>query len=212
MDELETIAEHARADFEARTHVRDGALAQARSLIRYASRAIRAVHRDEKDVALDKLAETANLADQLKDILDTYPDIYFAGYTQDALKEFAEARIVFALVYGGEFPTAEGLNIPYNTYLKGLAEAATEMRRRCLDLMRENSPDAAKPVLGMMEDIYAILVTMDYPDAITGGLRRQTDIVRGVLERTRGDLTVSLRQQHLEESLRKLESRLDGEG
>ena len=86
------------------------------------------------------------------------------------------------------------------------------MRRRCLDLMREHSPDAAEPVLEMMEDIYSLLVTMDYPDAITGGLRRQTDIVRGVLERTRGDLTVSLRQQHLEESLRNLEARLDGEG
>ena len=210
MDILDEIAERAHADFEARNRVRDEALAQARSLIRHASRAIRAVHRDEKDTALGKLAETAALAKQLNTNLTAYPELYFAGYTQDALKEFAEASIVFALVYGGDFPTAEGLSIPYNTYLKGLSEAATEMRRRCLDLMRENSPAAAEPVLDLMEDIYALLVTMDYPDAITGGLRRQTDIVRGVLERTRGDLTVSLRQQHLEESLRKLEARLEG--
>lgn len=210
MNPLDEIYETTHADFVARTHARDEALAQARTLIRFASRAIRAVHRDEKEEALSKLAETADLARQLNENLQEYPDIYFAGYTQDALKEYAEASIVFTLVYGGEFPTPEGLNIPSNTYIKGLAEAGTEMRRRCLDLMREGSPDEAEPVLDIMEDIYGLLVTMDFPDAITGGLRRQTDIVRGVLERTRGDLTISLRQQHLEESLRKLEARLDG--
>ncbi len=210
MNTLEEIYESTHADFVSRTQARDEALAQTRTLIRYASRAIRAIHRNEKEVALAKLAETAALARQLNVNLTDYPDIYFAGYTQDALKEYAEANIVFTLVYGGDFPTPEGLKIPSNTYIKGLAEAATEMRRRCLDLMRQGKPDEAEPVLEIMEDIYGLLVTMDFPDAITGGLRRQTDIVRGVLERTRGDLTVSLRQQHLEESLRNLEARLDG--
>lgn len=211
MNTLEEIYETAHADFVARSKVRDEALSLSRSLIRFASRAIRAVHRNEKDVALEKIAETADLAAQLNANLHEYPEIYFAGYTQDALKEYAEASIVFTLVYGGDFPTPEGLKIPANTYLKGLAEAATEMRRRCLDVMRQGNPDEAEPVLEIMEDIYGLLVTMDFPDAITGGLRRQTDIVRGVLERTRGDLTISLRQQQLEESLRKLEAKIDGD-
>jgi translin len=211
MATLDEIAESAHAYFEAQNRARDDALARTRILIRSASRAIRAVHRNEKDVAVEKINETARLAAELNDKLAAYPDLYFSGYTQDALKEYAEAKLVFALVYEEDLPTAQELGMPANTYIKGLAEAATEMRRRCLDMMRQGRPDEAEPLLAVMEDIYGLLVTMDYPDAITYGLRRQTDIVRGVLERTRGDLTISLRQQHLESSLVKLEARLDGE-
>ena len=211
MANLDEIAESAHAYFDARNRARDDALARSRILIRSASRAIRAVHRNEKDVALQKLAETGALAEELNADLAEYPDLYFSGYTQDALKEYAEARLVFALVYEEDLPTADDLNMPANTYIKGLAEAATELRRRCLDIMRQGRPDEAEPLLAIMDDIYGLLVTMDYPDAITYGLRRQTDVVRGVLERTRGDLTISLRQQHLEENLVKLEARLDGE-
>ena len=211
MANLDEIGESAHTYFEAQNRARDDALARSRVLIRSASRAIRAVHRNEKEVALQKLSETGALAEELNANLAEYPDLYFSGYTQDALKEYAEARLVYALVYEDDLPTAEDLNMPANTYIKGLAEAATEMRRRCLDIMRQGRPDEAEPLLAIMEDIYGLLVTMDYPDAITYGLRRQTDVVRGVLERTRGDLTISLRQQHLEASLVKLEARLDGE-
>ncbi|HUF39480.1 MAG TPA: haloacid dehalogenase [Anaerolineales bacterium] len=212
MATLDEISDASREDFDARNRARDDALARTRTLVREASRAIRAVHRNEKDHARSLLAETGRLAAELGDALTGFPDLYFAGYTQDALKEYAEAALVFALVYEEGFPTATELNIPTNTFIKGLGEAATEMRRRCLDLMRQGRPEEAEPLLQQMEEIYLLLVTMDYPDAITAGLRRQTDVVRGVLERTRGDLTISLGQQHLETSLRELESRLDGAG
>jgi len=212
MATLDEISERSREDFDSRNRARDEALARTRTLIREASRAIRAVHRKEKDNARNLLAETGRLAAELGDSLAGFPDLYYAGYTQDALKEYAEASLVFALVYEEGFPTPAELNIPTNTYIKGLGEAATEMRRSCLDLMRQGRPDEAEPLLDQMEEIYGLLVTMDYPDAITAGLRRQTDVVRGVLERTRGDLTISLRQQHLETSLRELEKRLDGTG
>lgn len=207
--DIDAIYETSRADFEARTRARDEALAQARTLVRFASRSIRAAHRNEQDEALANLRETAALADQLNAITADFPDIYFAGYTQDALKEHVEASAVYAIVYRTEFPTAASLHVPTSTYLNGLAEAATELRRRCLDLMRDGAPGEAEPLLEIMEDIYGLLVTMDFPDAITGGLRRQTDIVRGVLERTRGDLTISLRQRHLENTLTQLMTRLD---
>jgi translin len=212
MATLDEISETSREDFDARNRARDEALARTRTLIREASRAIRAVHRNEKENARALLAETGRLAADLRDSVVNFPDLYFAGYTQDALKEYAEASLVFALIYEEGLPTAADLNIPTNTFIKGLGEAATEMRRSCLDLMRQGRPDEAEPLLAQMEEIYSLLVTMDYPDAITAGLRRQTDVVRGVLERTRGDLTISLRQQHLETSLRELEKRLDGSG
>jgi len=137
------------------------------------------------------------------------PDLFYAGYTQDALKEYAEAALVYALINDNDFPSPEDLLLEPATYLQGLAEAVGELRRRILDMLLKDNAAEAERLLGEMDDIYAILVTMDYPDAITGGLRRLTDVARAIIERTRGDFTLSLRQERLENSIRELESRLD---
>ena len=209
MNRLDTIAEHIHQDFEARTTARDRALAQARTLTRHCANAIRAVHRDENDLAQKHLDEANHLAEALRADLAEFPALYYAGYTQDALKELAEASIVYALVTDKPLPTPQELGIEDATYLNGLAEATGELRRRCLDILRHGYSQEAERLLSHIDDIYAVLITMDYPDAITGGLRRLTDIVRSVTERTRGDLTLSLRQEHLEQTMRRLESRLD---
>ena len=209
MNRLEMIAERIHQAFEARTVARDRALSQARTLTRHCANAIRAVHRDEHDLAQKQLDEANQLAQALRADLAEFPGLYYAGYTQDALKEFAEASIVYALVTDEALPTPQELGLEDATYLNGLAEAAGELRRRCLDILRHGYSQEAERLLGHMDDIYAVLITMDYPDAITGGLRRLTDVVRSVTERTRGDLTISLRQEHLEQTMRRLESRLD---
>jgi translin len=139
-----------------------------------------------------------------------FAEIYYDGYTQDALKEFAEAMIVFSLTADGVLPTPEELGLEYATYLKGMAEAVGELRRRCLDSLRLADFQEAERMLSYMDEIFAVLVTMDYPDAITGGLRRLTDIARSLIERTRGDLTISLRHEKLEQSLLRLEQKLNG--
>ena len=208
MQTLDEITERIRLAFDARTAARDQALAQSRSLTRFCSNAIRAVHREETPVADENLEEARALVEAIQSGLAPYPDLYHAGYTQDALKEYAEARIVYALILGNGLPEPEDLGLEYATYLKGLAESAGELRRRCLDILRHGYSDEAERLLSHMDDIYSVLVTMDYPDAITGGLRRLTDIVRSINERTRGDMTISLRQEHLEESLRRLQDKL----
>ena len=144
--------------------------------------------------------------DELNTNRTNYADIFYAGYTQDALKEYAEAKITHALINQEPLPSPEELNVEHATYLKGLAETAGELRRRCLDILRHNKTEEAERLLGIMDEIYAVLVTMDYPNAITGGLRRLTDIVRGVTERTRGDLTMSLRQERLEKRMEVFEN------
>lgn len=209
MDQLDEIAERIRKSFDATTQARDRALAQTRTLTRHCSQAIRAIHREEKSLALEELAQAGQLAGTLRQELADHPDLYYAGYTQDALKEFAEANLVLAFLENEPLPQPEQLGIPYNTYLQGMAEAVGEMRRRCLDIIRHGHSDEAERLLGHMDDIYLVMVTMDYPDAITGGLRRLTDLMRGIVERTRGDLTISLRQKQLEQSLEALERRLD---
>ncbi len=207
---FDLIAEEIHQAFETRTNARDQALSQARTLTRHCANAIRAIHRDERRQAQEHLAEARKLVEFLYTYLTDYPDLYYTGYTQDALKEFAEASLVYALLADETVPTPTELHLEYATYLQGLAEAAGELRRRCLDMLLRGNSQEAERLLEVMDEIYAILVTMDYPDAITGGLRRLTDLARGIIERTRGDLTISLRQENLEESIRRLEKELEG--
>jgi translin len=210
MEKLEKIAEQIRQAFDSQTVIRDNALGQARALTRACALSIRAVHRDETDVMQAHLDEARQLAGDLCTGLAETPAFFYAGYTQDSLKEFAEASITCALIRHQPLPTPEELDLPPNTYLNGLAESVGEMRRRCLDMLRQDNSAEAELLLGHMDDIFAILVTMDYPDAITNGLRRQTDIIRAIIERTRGDVTFSLRGEKLERSLSRLSGQITG--
>lgn len=209
MDQLPEITERIHQAMEARTRARDQALAQARQLTRHAAHAIRAIHRGESDTATEQLAEAHKIAMAFKIELADFPELFYAGYTQDAIKEYAEANITCALIENRPLPTPEALRVEYATYLNGLAEAAGELRRRILDILRQGYSSEAERLLACMDDIYDTLVTMDYPDAVTNGLRRQTDVARSLLERTRGDLTISMREQHLEQVIREATQRLD---
>ena len=209
MPDFTEIAEKIHRTFESQTLVRDQALAQARQLTRHAAHAIRAIHRSEIDLATENLDQAKSLVESLRSNLAAFPDIFYAGYTQDAIKEFAEASITVALILNQSLPSPEDLNLEYATYLNGLAEVTGELRRRCLDILRQGYSQEAERLLACMDDIYNLLVTIDYPDAITHGLRRQTDLVRGIVERTRGDLTLSLREERLKQALDSAMVRLD---
>ena len=210
MQEFIDLIEKAKNVFDQRTAVRDQALVQARQLTRLAAHTIRAIHRDEADTAQSLLSEARVLTLNIQRDLASYPDVYYAGYTQDAIKEFAEANLTVALILNQPMPTPEELGIEYAAYLNGLAETIGELRRKCLDILRQGYSEDAERLLASMDEIYNVLVTMDYPDAITNGLRRQTDLVRGIIERTRADLTLSLREQHLQEALLKFSDRFPG--
>jgi len=209
MDGLDGIGDRVRQQLEDKNAARDRALQHSRTLIRHCATAIRAVHRDDRAQAMDELNLAKELRDRLRLDLKDYPDLYHAGYTQDALKEYAEARIVYALVGGDALPTPEALQVEVAAYLGGLGEAAGELRRRVLDILRHRELDEAERLLSAMDDIYGLLVTLDFPDALTGGLRRITDMVRGVTERTRGDLTTSVQQRQLQAALQAVEKKLD---
>ncbi len=209
MENLPTIAEKIHQSLEIRTQTRDRALAYARQLTRHASQAIRAIHRGEHDTAYEQVSEARTLVHTLQAELKSFPDLFYAGYTQDAIKEFVEASITCALIENQPLPAPDELQVEDATYLNGLAEAVGELRRRCLDILRHGYSDEAERLLTCMDDIYGIVVTMDYPDAVTNGLRRQTDLMRGIVEKTRGDLTIALREQHLEQTLHSYSVRFD---
>ena len=210
MYKLETIAERIRQNFDVRNSKRDDALKQARQLTRACSLAIRAVHRDDKEAMEANLAEAQTLADKLRNELRGHPQLFFANYTQDALKEFVEANVTCALIQNQPLQTPEELDVEDATYLNGLAEVIGELRRRTLDILRSGYSEEAERLLGHMDDIYSVLVTIDYPDAITNGLRRQTDLARGIIEKTRGEVTFSFRSAQLTKAIRGLSSQLTG--
>lgn len=212
MDLFAELSEHVHAAFGARNQARDQALVQARALTRHAAQTIRAIHRSESGLAHEHLLEARGLVEGLKRDLAAFPDLFFAGYTQDAIKEYAEASITVAVIENQPLPMPETLGIEYATYLNGLAEVTGELRRKTLDMLRQGYSPEAERLLACMDEIYALLITVDYPDAITNGLRRQTDLVRGIVERTRGDMTISLREQRLREAMQVLAARLPDVG
>lgn len=187
--------------FDILSAARDRALTEGRQIIRLSANTVRAVHRGELAEARVLLSEAKVLLRALVEHLGPYPSIHWAGYVQDAMKEFAEANLTLAIVSDEPMPGPGDLGIEDAPYLNALAESASELRREVLDRLRADDLDRAERLLAAMDDIYDILITVDFPDAITGGLRRTTDQLRGVLERTRGDLTITLTQKRLQRAL-----------
>lgn len=210
MENLNGIAERVRADLSARNEARDGALRSSRELIRLCASAIRAAHREAWAEADELLAQARDMAATMAAPLEPYPDLLYAGYTQDALKELVEAHLTVALMRDSPLPSPESLNVPSATYLNGLCEAASELRRRCLDLLRHERTEEAEQLLAKMDEAYDMLFTFDFPDAVTYSLRHRVDQLRGVLERTRGDVTQALRQDRLSQALERFEERVGG--
>jgi len=208
-NQLDQIAGRVRANFEAKSAARDRALQNSREVIRLAANSIRAVHRGELEAARNLVAQGRVLLDETTKVLTDHPDIYHTGFVHDAQKEFAEANITIALVAGETLPQPEALAVSYAAYLNGAGEAVGELRREVLDRLRADESQRCEDLLAAMDDIYSVLVTIDFPDAMTAGLRRTTDSVRGILERTRGDLTMALIQGSLERRLEAFSRELD---
>jgi len=199
---LESIAERIRLYFSAKDAAREKVLRLSRDVIRHSANAIRAVHRREEVKAEQLLGSARALLEELaNDVLQNNDELAHAGIVHDAQKEFAEASTTLAIVAGRVLPEPEALGVSYPAYLNGLGEAVGEMRRYILDNLRRNDLSRCEELLETMDDIYAVLMTMDFPEGITYGLRRTSDAVRGILERTRGDLTLALRQKELEDKL-----------
>ena len=205
---LDSIAEEIRLSLSAKDAAREQALPLCREVIRFSSQAIRAVHRQEFDRTRELLKTARDLLSQAEQALTGAPEISNTGFLRDAQKEFAEGNLILSLVTGSPLPDPAELGIDPAAYLNGLAEAASELRRYLLDGIRKGDLSRGEELLAAMDDIYNVLVTMDFPDAITGGLRRTTDMLRGVLERTRSDLTLVIRQKELENLLGKFEGNI----
>ena len=202
MKNINDIAEQIRGVLDETNQVRENALRLSREVIRHSANSIRATHREDFEDAKKLKSQAKQKVDETKDILNNKLEIYFTGYVQDAQKEYAESELTYAIVREQtQLPSHDELGVEPAAYLNGLAEAIGEARRHVLDVLRKGDLDRAEKILSIMDEVYYVLITFDYPDAVTQGLRRQTDMVRGVLERTRADITLLRQQQKLENAI-----------
>jgi translin len=208
LEQLDAIAAKARAALDDLDHARERAFVLSREIIRQSADTIRAIHRGEFEKARAALDQTNETVRAILSAVEPYPALTSAGFVQDAQKEHAEAQITYAIISGHELPDPDAIGVGYAPYLNGAAEAIGELRRHVVDIIRLGRLERSEDLLNAMDDIYYALVTFDYPDAISQGLRRRTDAVRSAIEYTRADLTRALRQSQLQDAMRALEARL----
>ena len=201
--DLSALSAEFQRRFDEKMRAREAALAASRRAIRTSANAIRAIHRGEADEAARLMEEARRSLEEGVSAVTDHPDVRHAGFLHDAQKEYAEARLTDAVVTGRDLPGPDDLRVTVAAYLNGMAESIGECRRAVLDRLRRGEFDRAERMLGWMDDLYYVLVTMDYPDAITGNLRRSTDVARSLVEKTRGDLSVSLVQRDLRDALER---------
>ncbi len=207
-DQLESVGQKAIEYLGLKHAARERALPKSRAAIRFCANSIRATHRQEFQSAQELLAQASALLKEMGLDLQDHKDIFYAGFVQDAQKEYAEAATFAALTQGRSLPEVSELSIGWAPYLNGLGEMVGEMRRYVLDQLRRGNLDECEVFLQHMDDVYALLTTVDYPDAITLGLRRTTDTARSILEKTRGDLTVAVSQAQLQQRMLTLQQEL----
>ena len=206
---IRTAGEDAERNLSGTHDAREKALTHSRQVVRLSANSIRATHRADFEEAHRLISTATELRSRLEAERQDHPSVYFGGYVEDALKEYVEAHATLAFAEGTSLPSMADLDVGAAVYMNGLAESIGEMRRLVLDLLRGDDFSRCEPFLEIMDEVYSVLVTLDYPDGVTRGLRRTTDVMRGVIERTRGDITVALRQKRLEGQLQQLNEKIN---
>lgn len=203
LERYRAICQKIRVQFDGKDEARERGLVRSREVVRHSANAIRAIHRRQFDEARELIARIHTLVVEMNAVLTAYPDVKYAGFVHDAQKEYAEAAIFLSVVAGDPLPDPDTLEVDYPAYLHGIGDATGEMRRLILDRIREGASAAREneDLLNVMDEIYFELISFDYPAAITAGLRRITDVLRGTIERTRGDLSTAAAHQHLQDAL-----------
>ena len=205
---IEEICDRIRARFDAMDKAREQSLALSRKITRNSGDAIKAIHRGEWDQSAKLIDETRSLVLQVNEILRDFPDIYYSGYVGNAQTEYAEVSILNAVLHGENIPSPDELHIDYAAYLNGVGDTIGELRRHILDQIRTGRPEEGEKYLDLMDELYTELMSFDYPDAITHGLRKKTDVARSLIERTRGEITNALQIKDLKQAMGSFEQKI----
>lgn len=202
-DILEKTGEKITKRLEEIEKARDQSYVLHREIIKLAGKSIKTVHMGEKEKAKELLEMARQKMVEANEAVEGLDEVPRSGFIHDAQKEYVEAAVTTAIVFGEDIPDPDEMGVLYSAYLNGISEVIGELRREVLDLMRHDEWDKGEIFLEAMDDIYTFLVSMDFSDSITHGLRRSVDQARGILERTRGDFTNFIVSKRLRDDLHK---------
>lgn len=209
---LEEISIRIRNNLELKDRIREEGLKISREIVRECRTASFALHGKNFEKASNSIEAAGKALKKLEARFEGHADIYHAGFVEHAQQEYSEVAVLYSLLKdegkAQNLPSPDELGVEYAAYLNGLGDVVGELRRHILDLIREESFEKAEVFLGVMENIHETIMDFDYPDAITGGLRRKTDVSRSLIEKTRGDVVNAIQQKKLELAMKSLESRL----
>ena len=208
MQNISEICDRIREKFDLMDEAREKSLAASRKITRLSGDSIKAIHREEWGQAESLINETEKLVLEVNEMLRDFPDLYYSGYVGNAQTEFVEVSLLYAILKGDPVPGPDELNIDYAAYLNGMGDTTGELRRHILDLIRKGRPEEGEKYLEIMDEFYTEMMSFDYPDAITHGLRKKSDVARSLIERTRGDLTNALQVKDLKEAMKSFEDRI----
>ncbi|WP_457619607.1 hypothetical protein [Methanopyrus sp.] len=198
----ETI-EDIRGELDALDEARDEAQVVLRDLHKLSSEAVYEVHRGNLEEARRRLDEAAELVSKLHDLLGDFPELLRTGFAENHLQEYAEAEILYSIVKDLRAPSPEEINVSPRAYLLGLLDAVGELRRIVVDALREGDLDRAEEFLGIMEEIYSLTMTFDYPRSVVPNLKRKQDVARSLLEKTRSEVTIAGKTEELKRALER---------
>jgi translin len=200
---LEDLVKKGAEELRLRDKALDKLMERARRARILSKQAILKTHSGEEVEAGKRLEEASGLISEMDSIIKKHPELGRFDQVSAAKEEFSEASIVVGLTESGEFPDPAALGVPMTSYLMGLGDVPGELRRQALDALRLGDIETAEARLTKMEEIYLSLVTMDEVPLLKG-LRRKLDIARGVIERTRSEVTAEVGRKRLGESVRSL--------
>ena len=127
---------------------------------------------------------------------------------ENAAQEFVEVQCLYNIMKGEDLPDPDTIQATYSAYLLGLCDVVGELRRGALDFILDGKAAKANEYLQHMDRIYDAIMSFDYPSALVP-IKKKQDMVRALIERTRGDLVVSSCEQRIHEKTHELYGLLD---
>ncbi|MFX1321058.1 MAG: hypothetical protein ACFFAQ_05365 [Promethearchaeota archaeon] len=175
---------------------REEILKISRIIIRECSIAIKSIHRKEFDQYEIKMQLVKNNHEKLVSLVNKTPGIFYK-YLKTPEQEYAEAVSFYSIILKKKVPSPHEMKIDPLNFALGLADVVGELRRYALDNIRDSQVKDLNEILESMDDIYSNLFSLDYPSGLIQDLRQKTDRARLIIEKTRGDISISLQMNDL---------------
>jgi len=211
MKNLNKIVDKIEKSIDDKDKIREQALKNSREIIINCRKAIQSIHQKQIKKAKENINTASETLQKLNQITKNYPELYHAGFVENAAQELVEAHCFLNIKQGKDLPDPDDINTTYSSYLMGLCDLVGELRRTALDSIRQGKPKKADKCLDMMEEIYDVIIRFDYPSGLIP-IKKKQDMVRGMIEKTRGELAVASCERRIEYRTDEFRGMLDSVG